>query len=71
MSSLGDMWDNMWNEAGETESSKNYGFTFYEFLWKLLKIVGIIFVLFILFIVIILVLEHYNSPILDWLTKYM
>ena len=69
MSSIGDIISDILLESGETENSKDHGFAFYEFLGKLLKIVAIAFVVVILFIVLILVLEHYDSPILDWTSK--
>ena len=69
MSSLGDMWDDMWLEAGETDSSKDHGFAFWEFVFGLFKIVGILFGILILLSILIVVLEYFDSPIIDWLME--
>lgn len=71
MSSLGDMWDNMWLEAGETDPSHDHGFGFWEFMFGLLKIVGIIIGILILLGVVISVLEYFNIPAIDWVINLL
>ena len=67
MSSLGDMWDDMWNDAGDAGSSSDHGFAFWEFVFGLLKIVGVLFGVLILLAITIVLLDYFNSPIIDWL----
>lgn len=67
MSSLGDMWDDMWLSAGETDSSKDHGFGFWEFIFGLMKIIGILFGVLILLGIIMIALEYCNIPVFEWL----
>lgn len=71
MSSLGDMWDDMWLEAGDSGSSGDHGFAFYEFLFGLFKIVGILFGVVILIGLVISALEYFNIPALDWIMNLL
>lgn len=71
MSSLGDMWDDMWNEAGDSGSSGDHGFALMEFIFGLMKIVGIVIGILFLLGVVICVLEYFNIPATEWLIKLL
>ena len=67
MSSLGDLWDDMWLEAGDSGSSSDHGFAFWEFVFGVFKIIGILFGVLILIGLVISALEYFNIPAIEWI----
>ena len=67
MSSLGDLIDDIILESGPTDSSKDHGFAFWEFMFGVFKVIGILFALLILLGVVVSALEFFNIPVLEWL----
>ena len=67
MSSLGDLIGDIILESGPTDSSKDHGFAFWEFVFGVFKVIGILIALLILLIAVIGALEYFNIPVLEWI----